>query len=120
MLSEWFQNVSSRCAWLNSHWRVKQHEYLYQKVILQDTIEFDEFKEDIADLESSGENKDAARALMRVKQKLDGYEGGDMRSIQGQVKLWNSILSRKKKFWDACNMYLCTAGAATHSGCSGF
>lgn len=52
----------------------------------QDTIEFDEFKEDIADLESSGENKDAARALMRVKQKLDGYEGGDMRSIQGQVQ----------------------------------
>lgn len=30
-------------------------------------------------------NKDAARALMRVKQKLDGYEEGEMRSIHGQV-----------------------------------
>lgn len=30
-------------------------------------------------------NKDAARALMRVKQKLDGYEGGEMRSVHGQV-----------------------------------
>lgn len=30
-------------------------------------------------------NKDAARALMRVKQKLDGYEGGEMRSLHGQV-----------------------------------
>ncbi|OWM90493.1 hypothetical protein CDL15_Pgr014796 [Punica granatum] len=31
-------------------------------------------------------NKDAARALMRVKQKLDGYEGGEMRSLHGQVQ----------------------------------
>ncbi|KAM1451845.1 hypothetical protein ACFX2I_038908 [Malus domestica] len=31
-------------------------------------------------------NKDAARALMRVKQKLDGYEDGEMRSIHGQVQ----------------------------------
>ncbi|CAH2064912.1 unnamed protein product [Thlaspi arvense] len=31
-------------------------------------------------------NKDAARALMRVKQKLDGYEGGEMRSIHGQAQ----------------------------------
>ncbi|CAM6085267.1 unnamed protein product [Calypogeia fissa] len=30
-------------------------------------------------------NKDAARALFRVKQKLDGYEEGEMRSLQGQV-----------------------------------
>ena len=30
-------------------------------------------------------NKDAARALLRVKQKLDGYEDGEMRSVQGQV-----------------------------------
>lgn len=30
-------------------------------------------------------NKDAARALLRVKQKLDGYEEGEMRSIHGQV-----------------------------------
>ena len=32
-------------------------------------------------------NKDAARALMRVKQKLDGYEDGEMRSVHGQVNL---------------------------------
>ncbi|KMZ74422.1 hypothetical protein ZOSMA_129G00140 [Zostera marina] len=30
-------------------------------------------------------NKDAARALLRVKQKLDGYEDGEIRSVQGQV-----------------------------------
>ncbi|KAG5544937.1 hypothetical protein RHGRI_017410 [Rhododendron griersonianum] len=30
-------------------------------------------------------NKDAAHALMRVKQKLDGYEEGEMRSVHGQV-----------------------------------
>ena len=24
---------------------------------------------------------------MRVKQKLDGYEGGDIRSVQGQVRV---------------------------------
>lgn len=30
-------------------------------------------------------NKDAARAILRVKQKLDGYEDGEMRSVQGQV-----------------------------------
>lgn len=32
-------------------------------------------------------NKDAARAILRVKQKLDGYEEGEMRSVQGQVIL---------------------------------
>ncbi|KAJ4840216.1 hypothetical protein Tsubulata_002970 [Turnera subulata] len=31
-------------------------------------------------------NKDAARALLRVKQKLDGYEEGELRSVQGQVQ----------------------------------
>ena len=30
-------------------------------------------------------NKDAARALLRVKRKLDGYEEGEMRSVRGQV-----------------------------------
>lgn len=30
-------------------------------------------------------NKDAARAKLRVKQKLDGYEEGELRSVQGQV-----------------------------------
>ncbi|XP_022845090.1 serine/threonine-protein kinase ATM isoform X2 [Olea europaea var. sylvestris] len=44
-----------------------------------------------ANLEDSDEdeyegNKDAARALMRVKQKLDGYEEGEMRSVHGQVQ----------------------------------
>ncbi|KAJ0106491.1 hypothetical protein Patl1_18036 [Pistacia atlantica] len=51
-------------------------------------------KESDDDLETSLEgtegeyegNKDAARALMRVKQKLDGYEGGEMRSVHGQVQ----------------------------------
>ena len=32
-------------------------------------------------------NKDAARALMRVRQKLDGYEEGELRSVNGQVIL---------------------------------
>ncbi|KAL2340901.1 hypothetical protein Fmac_008841 [Flemingia macrophylla] len=38
-------------------------------------------------------NKDAARALLRVKQKLDGYEDGEMRSIHGQfyVKGWKKF-----------------------------
>ncbi|CAN8254904.1 unnamed protein product [Cochlearia groenlandica] len=31
-------------------------------------------------------NKDATRALMRVKQKLDGYEDGEMRSVHGQAQ----------------------------------
>lgn len=41
-------------------------------------------------------NKDAARALMRVKQKLDGYEGGEMRSVHGQVILLASFIQRQK------------------------
>lgn len=51
-------------------------------------------KETYDDLETSFEdsqdeyegNKDATRALMRVKQKLDGYEEGEMRSVHGQVQ----------------------------------
>ncbi|KAJ0962868.1 hypothetical protein J5N97_027990 [Dioscorea zingiberensis] len=31
-------------------------------------------------------NKDAARASLRIKQKLDGYEEGELRSVQGQVQ----------------------------------
>ncbi|CAK7328913.1 unnamed protein product [Dovyalis caffra] len=31
-------------------------------------------------------NKDAERALMRVRQKLDGYEEGELRSVHGQVQ----------------------------------
>ncbi|KAL3628823.1 hypothetical protein CASFOL_027869 [Castilleja foliolosa] len=45
----------------------------------------------VVSLENAGEdvyegNKDAARALLRVKQKLDGYEDGEMRSVHGQVQ----------------------------------
>jgi len=43
--------------------------------------------EELNQPEMQGEgNKDAARALLRVKQKLDGYEGGEMRSLQGQIQ----------------------------------
>lgn len=38
-------------------------------------------------------NKDATRALMRVKQKLDGYEDGEMRSVNGQV-IFHSLPSK--------------------------
>ncbi|XP_020591737.1 serine/threonine-protein kinase ATM [Phalaenopsis equestris] len=31
-------------------------------------------------------NRDAARSILRVKQKLDGYEDGEMRSVAGQVQ----------------------------------
>ncbi|XP_065875882.1 serine/threonine-protein kinase ATM isoform X2 [Euphorbia lathyris] len=44
----------------------------------------DAILEEIED-ENEG-NKDAARALMRVKQKLDGYEEGELRSVHGQVQ----------------------------------
>lgn len=46
-------------------------------------------------------NKDAARALMRVKQKLDGYEEGEMRSIHGQV-----ILNFLFLFWIGNRTYV--------------
>jgi ataxia telangiectasia mutated family protein len=36
-------------------------------------------------LEGTEGNTDATRALLRVKEKLDGYEEGEMRSLQGQV-----------------------------------
>ncbi|KAI3914770.1 hypothetical protein MKW98_002006 [Papaver atlanticum] len=49
-----------------------------------------ESEDDITILEHSQDvyegNKDAARALMRVRQKLDGYEEGEMRSVHGQVQ----------------------------------
>ncbi|KAJ7956242.1 Serine/threonine-protein kinase ATM [Quillaja saponaria] len=47
----------------------------------------DDLETSLDDAEDEYEgNKDAARALMRVKQKLDGYEEGEMRSIHGQVQ----------------------------------
>lgn len=55
---------------------------------MQDKSDDDEdsYMEDDDDLAAEIEgNKDAARALLRVKQKLDGYEG-EMRSLEGQVR----------------------------------
>lgn len=69
------------------------HDPLYKWALsplkaLQRQKEIDEELEtslDDSDDECEG-NEDAARALMRVKQKLDGYEGGEMRSVHGQVQ----------------------------------
>ncbi|KAI0497772.1 hypothetical protein KFK09_021007 [Dendrobium nobile] len=36
--------------------------------------------------DASEGNRDAARSILRVKQKLDGYEDGEMRSVSGQVQ----------------------------------
>lgn len=55
--------------------------------MIQETEDYDGMNLEGLQEEFEG-NKDAARALMRVKQKLDGYEGGEMRSIHGQVKLF--------------------------------
>ncbi|GMQ10316.1 hypothetical protein CsSME_00053368 [Camellia sinensis var. sinensis] len=69
------------------------HDPLYKWALsplkaLQLQKETDDYLE--TSLEDSQEeyegNKDAARALMRVKQKLDGYEEGEMRSMHGQVQ----------------------------------
>ncbi|XP_050221682.1 serine/threonine-protein kinase ATM isoform X2 [Mercurialis annua] len=47
----------------------------------------DDLETSLEDSEDEYEgNKDAARALMRVKQKLDGYEEGELRSVHGQVQ----------------------------------
>ncbi|KAK1427643.1 hypothetical protein QVD17_16334 [Tagetes erecta] len=47
----------------------------------------DDLEASLEDSENEYEgNKDAARALLRVKQKLDGYEEGEMRSVHGQVQ----------------------------------
>lgn len=55
-------------------------------VVLQEREPDASDSEELSELEMQDEgNKDAARALLRVKQKLDGYEEGEMRSLQGQV-----------------------------------
>ena len=36
---------------------------------------------------------DAARVMLRMRQKLDGYEGGDLRSVEGQVRPCTGTLS---------------------------
>lgn len=69
------------------------HDPLY-KWALSPLKALERQKETDDDLETSLEdsqdqyegNKDAARALLRVKQKLDGYEEGEMRSVHGQVQ----------------------------------
>ncbi|KAJ7289937.1 hypothetical protein O6H91_Y303200 [Diphasiastrum complanatum] len=50
-----------------------------------DDLDDDESSEANGSPENVEGNKDATRALLRVKQKLDGYEQGEMRSLQGQV-----------------------------------
>ncbi|XP_071734165.1 serine/threonine-protein kinase ATM [Rutidosis leptorrhynchoides] len=69
------------------------HDPLY-KWALSPLKALERQKETDDDLETSLEdsedeyegNKDAARALLRVRQKLDGYEEGEMRSVHGQVQ----------------------------------
>lgn len=56
--------------------------------LVQETEDYDGVNLEGLQEEFEG-NKDAARALMRVKQKLDGYEGGEMRSIHGQVSFFD-------------------------------
>ncbi|KAJ7559328.1 hypothetical protein O6H91_04G079500 [Diphasiastrum complanatum] len=51
-----------------------------------DDLDDDESSEANGSPENVEGNKDATRALLRVKQKLDGYEQGEMRSLQGQVQ----------------------------------
>ncbi|XP_057952318.1 serine/threonine-protein kinase ATM [Malania oleifera] len=69
------------------------HDPLYKWALsplkaLQRQKEIDEdFETSLEDSQDEYEgNKDATRALMRVKQKLDGYEEGEMRSVHGQVQ----------------------------------
>jgi hypothetical protein len=51
----------------------------------QELEELDDSSSDTNTIIEMEQNKDAARALFRVKQKLDGYEEGEMRSLKGQV-----------------------------------
>ncbi|KAK3160101.1 hypothetical protein QOZ80_1BG0055200 [Eleusine coracana subsp. coracana] len=68
------------------------HDPLYKWALsplkaLQRQKELDDTDSCLDDSQEAYEgNKDAARAILRVKQKLDGYEDGEMRSVQGQVQ----------------------------------
>ncbi|KAL6847730.1 hypothetical protein ACP4OV_021858 [Aristida adscensionis] len=68
------------------------HDPLYKWALsplkaLQRQKETDDTDSSLDDSQEACEgNKDAARAILRVKQKLDGYEDGEMRSVQGQVQ----------------------------------
>lgn len=71
-------------------------------------------------------NKDAARAILRVKQKLDGYEDGEMRSVQGQVSnplgdanTWKQNCVKIFVLYPCKSLFLCLPlGPTTHTGCS--
>ncbi|KAK1320575.1 Serine/threonine-protein kinase ATM [Acorus calamus] len=62
-------------------WALSPLKALQRQKEIDDDMEFS--LEDSQD-EWEG-NKDATRALLRVKQKLDGYDDGEMRSVQGQL-----------------------------------
>lgn len=72
-----------------------EHRYTVRRILLLATLlnlyvfflqEIDDTDSCLDDSQEAYEgNKDAARAILRVKQKLDGYEDGEMRSVQGQV-----------------------------------
>lgn len=69
------------------------HDPLYKwalsplKALLRQKETYDDLETSLEDSQDEYEgNKDATRALLRVKQKLDGYEEGEMRSVHGQVQ----------------------------------
>lgn len=66
--------------------------------LVQETEDYDGVNLEGLQEEFEG-NKDAARALMRVKQKLDGYEGGEMRSIHGQVSFLTFLIKKLSKLF---------------------
>lgn len=65
-------------------------------------------------------NQDAARALLRVKQKLDGYENGDLRSLQGQVILETDscFLTQFMVLSHVLFLYCLLSGPAVDSRCT--
>lgn len=77
--------------------------------LVQETEDYDGVNLEGLQEEFEG-NKDAARALMRVKQKLDGYEGGEMRSIHGQVSFfwhfWSKSSLSRSWFHKLTEVYL--------------
>ena len=66
--------------------------------LVQETEDYDGVNLEGLQEEFEG-NKDAARALMRVKQKLDGYEGGEMRSIHGKVSFLTFLIKKLSKLF---------------------
>ncbi|VVB15331.1 unnamed protein product [Arabis nemorensis] len=73
-----------------------------QKSLIQETEDYDGMDLEGLQEESEG-NKDVARALMMpVKQKLDGYEGGEMRSIHGQTTYFVGQFIGSPSLQDQC------------------